>query len=274
MAQAVSTGVVSYTNEDGAVQNAIVVSTDVGNAVGIGSDGGAYLNLSSNSETTTTMMNNNNGTYTYTNESNVSTIVNNDMGTYTGTTITDNVSIHTALQQLETKLEAQEIEIQNMRHLRIGEFVYAEAGKSLADGYLAIQANAVVSNASVNYPIWFGKAPTSWKNGNNIKFPSDVGGIFLRNSGGLAGSVGYFQDDATAVNGLDIDPNGAHYHRVGWNFSGGGTQNINSSNDGSTEGWKNTESAGNHDHSIRGEDETRPKNYAFQLYVIVDSYIQ
>ncbi|MGJ8685720.1 MAG: beta strand repeat-containing protein, partial [Nonlabens sp.] len=45
LSQDVSTGIITYTNEDSTAQTANVVSTDAGNQIEVGSDGGAYLNM-------------------------------------------------------------------------------------------------------------------------------------------------------------------------------------------------------------------------------------
>jgi hypothetical protein len=268
--QALPTGVVSYIDEDGGVHTANVISVEAGNIITVGIDGGAMLSPSAlaSAETTSTLTQDPATlVYTYTDEDATATLINNDMGSFTGDLLTDNVSLKTILQELESKIEKITTD-------RIGEFVFAETGKSASDGYLAISPGNTVLNANTLYPIWWAKAPGDWKTGNNITIPSEVGGAFLRNLGGSdAAAFGVFQDDATAVNGLSIDNNGAHNHSVGWNFSGGGNSNINGSNDSSPEGSKNTSTNGEHSHDISSTDnETRPKNFALQLYVIVDSY--
>ncbi|RLA16587.1 MAG: hypothetical protein DRQ56_10375 [Gammaproteobacteria bacterium] len=77
LAQNAGTGVITYTDEDGATATANVRSTDANNDIIIGADGGAYYNApASPGETTTTMVDNGNGTHTYTSEDATATIFN------------------------------------------------------------------------------------------------------------------------------------------------------------------------------------------------------
>jgi hypothetical protein len=46
LSQAVATGIITYTDEDGGTQTAIVVSTDLNNDVSVGTDGGAFVDVS------------------------------------------------------------------------------------------------------------------------------------------------------------------------------------------------------------------------------------
>jgi hypothetical protein len=57
LTQNINTGTLSYHNEGGKIQDANIISTDVGNIVTVGSDGGAMLSPTAlaSSETTTTM---------------------------------------------------------------------------------------------------------------------------------------------------------------------------------------------------------------------------
>jgi len=131
---------------------------------------------------------------------------------------------------------------------RIGEMVHASSAKftndadAVAKGYLPVKAGTVVNGAS-DYPIWAAIYP-EFVSGTDIVFPTDAGGMFLRNLGGNAGAEGVFQNYAQA-----FTPNAPTGTQVN---SGGGN-------------------------TVRGRTtspETRPANRAYQLYTIVDSYLE
>ena len=78
LSQALATGVITYTDENGATQTANVISTDAGNIISVGADGGAYVDntIIAASETTTTLVQDDvTGDATYTNEDGLVTIV-------------------------------------------------------------------------------------------------------------------------------------------------------------------------------------------------------
>ena len=56
-------------------------------------------------------------------------------------------------------------------------------------------------NGAIDFPVWASQYP-EFVSGNDIVFPADVEGMFLRNLGGTAGAEGVTQADATARNGL------------------------------------------------------------------------
>ncbi len=85
------TGNITYTDENGVATTAEILSTDVGNLLTVGSDGGTYLDLATIpvTETTTTLVDNGDGTFTYTNEDGIAvtidskgTLVDNGDGTF------------------------------------------------------------------------------------------------------------------------------------------------------------------------------------------------
>jgi len=123
---------------------------------------------------------------------------------------------------------------------RLGEFVHAKSGKLVSEGYLPVNPGTI-TNGATDYPIWASMYP-EYVSGNDIVFPTNVEGIFLRNLGGNAANEGDFQEDQQARN----------------------PQNPVSTtvNSGS----------GNTVRNITSREETRPDNRAYQLYTIVDTY--
>ena len=163
---------------------------------------------------------------------------------------------------------------------RIGEFVYAKSGKAEADGYLAVTPGTIV-NGAVQYPIWAAQYP-EFVSGNDIVFPTNVNGMFLRNMGGNAGSEGIYQGDATARpnSNFTTDYSGSHAHTVYGDTASevkaaGSTASdyVLNNEDGASKS-ESTGSGGNHNHVVNGggDIETRPINRAYQLYTIVDTY--
>ncbi|MGV8815384.1 MAG: hypothetical protein ACOH2D_14875, partial [Gelidibacter sp.] len=163
---------------------------------------------------------------------------------------------------------------------RIGEFVFAKSGRSRADGYLEVKPGTII-NGKITYPLWAAQYP-EFISGNNIVFPADVEGMFLRNTGGNAAAEGSFQNNATArpTTNFTTDTTGNHRHIVygdtateirGSSATSGDTVLVNG--DGRSNN-QDTGYAGNHNHIITGggDSETRPKNRAYQLYTIVDTY--
>lgn len=169
---------------------------------------------------------------------------------------------------------------------RIGEFIYAKSGRTVGEGYLAVSPGTVV-NGAVNYPLWAAQYP-EFVSGNNIVFPADVAGMFLRNIGGNATTEGNFQGDATARpnSSFTTDTTGSHSHSLSGTytrsvrFTGQNTVTaLDNSPSGqefdvASSGVPTIDANGNHSHSITsgGDAETRPHNRAFQLYTIVDTY--
>jgi len=159
---------------------------------------------------------------------------------------------------------------------RVGEFIHAKSGSfSLGDGYLPVSPGTI-ANGAVSYPVWAGKYP-EFVSGNDIVFPADVAGMFLRNLGGNAGTEGVSQAYRTALpaNNFTTDDPGNHNHGINGNRSatGSGESSVSS---GGTDSDYNTKFAGNHTHDITGggDIETNPINRAYQLYTIIDTYNQ
>ena len=163
---------------------------------------------------------------------------------------------------------------------RIGEFVFAKSGKTEANGYLAVSPGTIV-NGATTYPLWASQY-TEFVSGNDIVFPSDVAGMFMRNIGGNATTEGNFQDDATAQPNTAFTTNstGAHTHSYGdYYYYDSGNQANYATGSGDDVGERReanrtTGSDGSHSHSVTGggDTETRPINRAYQLYTIIDTY--
>lgn len=163
---------------------------------------------------------------------------------------------------------------------RVGEMIFAttDASKTAANGYLAVSPGTVTGGAT-DYPVWAAMYP-EFVSGSDIVFPANVNGIFLRNLGGNAGTEGVFQNDATAPNSLSTASGGAHTHGVdeppaASDADGGSSDShvaLGDNDAGRTHPEITTQSAGAHGHTINGDTETRPFNYAYQLYTIVDTY--
>ena len=142
----------------------------------------------------------------------------------------------------------------------------------LANGILWVVGGDTISNGVTTYPVWAGMYP-EYVSGADIVFPSDVNGMFIRNSGGNATTEGVFQSDLTSSAGLSISTGGSHTHT--FNTHSGTRQAANDftgvqAHHGSTNGT--TSSSGSHTHSISGGVETRPDNRAYQLVTFVDTF--
>lgn len=168
---------------------------------------------------------------------------------------------------------------------RIGEFIYSKSGRTAAQGYLAVTPGTI-TNGAVTYPVWAAQYP-EYVSGNNIVFPSNVAGMFLRNVGGNAGTQGASQNDATARpnNNFTTNTTGNHSHSLsgsytqsvrttGFNTVTGKDNSSNGEYDVGSAGVPTINNNGNHAHTITngGDNETRPANRAYQLYTIVDTY--
>jgi len=138
---------------------------------------------------------------------------------------------------------------------RVGEWVFAEPGRTPSQGYLA--ASGVVVNGAVDYPIAALKHP-ALVSGNDLDF-TGFDGVFLRNTGGNALAVDVVQNDA----------NKAHTHTYQDTEHPGFRPQGNGSNV-ARQGIANP----THTTSSSGEIEARPKNIAAQLYLIVDTYVE
>jgi microcystin-dependent protein len=108
----------------------------------------------------------------------------------------------------------------------------------------------------------------------NYKVPN-LKGYFLRGARSLT-SVGEYQSDATAVNGLraSSSTNGSHSHKVPLDSYGSGNvsdaiSDYKGNTRGYNEGYFNLESSGAHSHTIQlsGDSETRPMNMSVN-YII------
>lgn len=167
---------------------------------------------------------------------------------------------------------------------RVGEFVFAktDATKTEARGYLAVSPG-IISDGATDYPVWAAMYP-EFVSGNDILFPADVAGIFMRNIGGGSGAEGSFQNDSTARPNANFTTNtDTHNHSLSGSYTRSVrvTGNDTSNGQDSTNGEIDVVNSGiplitddSHNHSITGggDPETRPNNYAYQLYTIIDTY--
>lgn len=159
---------------------------------------------------------------------------------------------------------------------RLGEFVYAKSGKTLADGYLAVSAGAIPDGATL-YPLWAAQYP-EFVSGVDIVFPADVDGMFLRNTGGNANIEGDFQGYTTALPNTPFttdDDTHSHTYTDLTNTGNVGRQGGGQSTANGNESTANrTTSTNTHNHTITGggDIETIPVNLGYQLYTLVDTF--
>jgi len=141
----------------------------------------------------------------------------------------------------------------------IGDWVFKYRG-SMSDedleslGYFPLKGGTY-TDYKAKYPIASVRIPQSWISGNDWVIPNDVEGTFLRNIGGNAGNEGEFQDD-------DIKPHTHSYTKPSSDDRFG---------DGSSYGDYATYHPSTLNTGTAGNTETRPKNYAIQLCIIVDT---
>ena len=151
------------------------------------------------------------------------------------------------------------------------------AGSVVPQGYLLCDGSSIDAVSSTKYTALWNAIGTTYGGlaKSNFNVPN-LKGYFLRGSSDL-NSVGTFQSDATAVNGLSASSSsaGEHSHRVGLDMYGSGNLSNAIAYAGSTSGRDESysshvmESSGNHTHSISlsGDAETRPMNMSVN-YII------
>jgi len=131
---------------------------------------------------------------------------------------------------------------------RLGEFVHIKSSRfadddaALVQGYLPVKPGTIV-NGAIDYPLW-AAIYTEFVVGNDIVFPANVEGMFLRNLGGNAANEGVFQADAQHI--TPAAPTGTQVNSGGGNTIRSRTVGV----------------------------ETRPDNRAYQIYAIVDTYVE
>lgn len=138
--------------------------------------------------------------------------------------------------------------------LMVGMFFHANSSAPVASNpnVLAVVPGTVV-NGAIDHPLWAAAYP-EYVSGDDIVFPTNVDGMFMRNTGGLAASEGQAQADATAPNGLFVQYTAPTQPQS--DFVGGTGNGVRST----------APSLG----IVTGDPETRPANRAYQLYTIVD----
>ena len=146
---------------------------------------------------------------------------------------------------------------------RLGEMVhlkstrFADDAAAMAEGYLPVKPGTIAGGAT-DYPLWAAIYP-EFVSDADIVFPPDVDGMFLRSVGGNAGAEGNFQsDDLASHTHTHIDTN---HHQFTNNGNGSNVARRGSQNTNRTTG-------------ATGGIETRPVNRAYQLYTILDSYVE
>ena len=153
-------------------------------------------------------------------------------------------------------------EASNAVSTRVGEWTHIKSSKftddaaAIEQGYLPVKPGTIVDGA-IDYPVW-SAIYTEFVSGNDIVFPADVEGMFLRNIGGNAGAEGVQQTDRTAVNGLSGQ---SRFNRGENTSANGGAFRLTGNGNEIT---NNTE--------LTGDIETNPINRAYQLYTIIDTY--
>jgi len=162
---------------------------------------------------------------------------------------------------------------------RVGEFFYAKSGSTVA-GYLPVTAGTVV-NGATSYPVWAAMYP-EFVVGNDIVFPANVDGMFLRNIGGNAGSEGAFQNDQFQGHGHNIVTNNNIVNNFHIDTNSSKNEDVEGSGSDDDRAYTIDQLAADLDattpetFSVYGAPrygtETRTKNRAYQLYTIVDNY--
>jgi len=151
------------------------------------------------------------------------------------------------------------LNLATLTNTRLGEFFYAASGKT-EQGLLPVVSGTVI-NGAIDYPLWSAMYP-NFVVGNDIVFPTNVDGMFLRNVGGNAGAEGALQADGTAVNGLSGTVARTANNHIATEVDGGGGNNVRFNNTTRNVVFSST------------DPETRPVNRAYQLYTVVDGYTQ
>lgn len=168
-------------------------------------------------------------------------------------------------RQFTTDFEILEIEFLSRAKgtsRRLGEMVFLKSAKfandaaAMSAGYLPVKPGTV-TNGALTFPQW-AALYSEFVVGPDIVFPADVDGMFLRNLGGAALGEGLFQAD-------EIGSHSHSYTRPPLNQF---TQRGSSTNV-ARRGTNATVQTG-----LTGGDETRPVNRAYQLYTIVDTYVE
>lgn len=142
------------------------------------------------------------------------------------------------------------------------------------EGYVFCDGRTLDSVSNTQYQDLFNLIGTRFGGTGpaNFKVP-DMRGYFVRGASTtqLATSVGVFQSDATAVNGLrgTTTSNGAHSHTASLYRGHGGTGGFVDGNEGGVQSVKSVNASGNHSHTLNlnGDTETRPKNMSVN-YII------
>ena len=169
------------------------------------------------------------------------------------------ISVSNTFELLEVEFKKDAVGVSR----RLGEMVhmkstrFASDAAAIAQGYMPVKPGTIVDGA-LDYPLW-AAMHTEYVSGDDIVFPADVDGMFLRNLGGNAANEGVYQ----------VDENKAHTHTVTDVNHPDFTNNGNGANVARRSSASTTRTT-----SSNGGVESRPVNRAYQLYTIIDSYVE
>jgi len=157
-------------------------------------------------------------------------------------------------------------------------------GTSAPAGWLFCVGQVVSQTTYANLYSAIGSAfNTGGEGAGNFRLP-DTRGITVRGNGSqtigaktYTGTLGTYQNDTTAINGISMASAGDHFHQILWNTILGGsakngqvvtnvanTQYVNSGLPDTTNIIAN---AGTHTHTLTGDSETRAANVSMN-YII------
>jgi microcystin-dependent protein len=165
--------------------------------------------------------------------------------------------------------------------------VITYAGTSAPTGWLLCNGNTVpngvgtVQGVTADFSALYAVVGSTY--GAAGKLPN-CQGVFVRGNGTqtigaktYTGTLGTYQNDTTAINGISMASDGDHFHQILWNTSLGGparngqvvtnvanTQYVNS---GIPDNTNIIANAGIHTHTLTGDSETRAANLALN-YII------
>jgi len=136
---------------------------------------------------------------------------------------------------------------------------YATAQDAIDAGLLPL-IPGTYTDVALNNPVFASLLPAAWLSGNDVVVPNWVEGITDRNIGADALAELVFQDDATAVNGLNftyIAPNAP----ISTQVNGGGGNTIRGRTGGTSP------------QTFTGDDKTLSENFSILYYLILDNWI-
>ncbi len=223
LAQDDITGNITYTDENGVATTAEILSTDAGNLLTVGSDGGTYLDLATIpvTETTTTLVDNGDGTFTYTNEDGIAvtidskgTLVDNGDGTFTftdaaGTVVTWSETLTSLAQDDITGIITYTDE---NGVATTAEIISSDAGNLIsagADGGTYLDVTAIPNNETITTLTDNGNGTFTYTSENGTITNFDAKGTLMDNGNGTftftdaGGNITTFDSKGTLVDNGD-----------------------------------------------------------------------